>query len=79
MQAVKGMVQVDGVTYRIVRVGAARYDVIRVLDDARVGSFQSAPTFELKAERIEEPTLREVARTAIQRAKTSWVGRLVLA
>ena len=31
---VKGMVQVDGVTYRIVRVSSARYDVIRVLDGA---------------------------------------------
>jgi hypothetical protein len=76
---VKGMVLVDGVTYRIVRVASARYDVIRVLDDVRVGGFQSAPTLELSAVRISEGALREIARTAIQRAKTSWVGRPLLA
>jgi hypothetical protein len=76
---VKGMVQVDGFTYRIVRVASARYDVIRVLDDVRVGGFQSAPTFEVDASIIDASTLREIGRTAIQRAKTSWVGRLVLA
>jgi hypothetical protein len=75
---VKGMVQVDGVTYRIVRVASARYDVIRVLDDVRVGGFQSAPTFEVNESSIDETSLREIGRMAIQRAKTSWVGRLVL-
>jgi hypothetical protein len=79
MQAVKGMVQVDGVTYRIVRTAASQYDVIRVLDDARVGAFRSAPSLELLASTIEPALLREVARMAIQRAKTSWVGRLALA
>ena len=77
---VKGMVQVDGVTYRIVRVASARYDVIRVLDDVRVGGFQSAPTFEVsEGSKIDPGSLRKIGRTAIQRAKTSWVGRLVLA
>lgn len=75
---VKGMVQVDGVTYRIVRVASARYDVIRVLDDVRVGGFQSAPTFQVNESSIDETSLREIGRMAIQRAKTSWVGRLVL-
>jgi hypothetical protein len=76
---VKGMVQVDGVTYRIVRVSSARYDVIRVLDDVRVGGFQSAPTFEVSESTIDERSLRQIGRTAIQSAKTSYVGRLVLA
>ena len=76
---VKGMVQVDGVTYRIVRVASSRYDVVRVLDDQKVGAFQSAPTFEVTAVGITEGALREIAKTAIQRAKTSWVGRPLLA
>jgi hypothetical protein len=75
---VKGMVQVDGVTYRIVRVANARYDVIRVLDDVRVGGFQSAPTFAVSESSIDESSLREIGRMAIQRAKTSWVGRFAL-
>ena len=29
----KGMVQFGGVTYRIVKIRRARYDVIRILDD----------------------------------------------
>ena len=75
---VKGMVQVDGVTYRIVRVARSRYDVIRVLDDVRVGGFQSGPTFEVNASHVTEVAMREIGRMAIQRAKTSWVGPIVV-
>ncbi len=76
MQAVKGMVLVDGATYRIVRTARAQYDVIRVLDDALVGTFKSAPRLEVTSAVIEASRLREIAKTAIQGAKTSWVGRL---
>jgi hypothetical protein len=79
MRAVKGMVLVDGNTYRIVRVAAAQYDVVRVLDDARVGSFKSKPFLDLTPVSIEEGLLREIALTAIRGAKTSWVGRLTIA
>lgn len=78
MQAVKGMVLVDGATYRIVRTSRAHYDVVRISDDTLVGSFQSAPKLEVDATKVEEKLLREIARTAIQGAKTSWVGRLEL-
>lgn len=78
MQAVKGMVVVDGVTYRIVRTSRANYQVVRISDDATVGAFQSAPRLEVLSAKIEHGLLREVARTAIQGAKTSWVGRLEL-
>lgn len=78
MQAVKGMVLVEGATYRIVRTSRAHYDVVRISDDTLVGSFQSAPRLELTATLIDEQLLRDIARTAIQGAKTSWVGRLEL-
>ena len=78
MQAVKGMVQVAGTTYRIVRLGQGEYEVIRILDDARVGSFRSFPRVEVTSQGIELGMLREIARAAIQGAKTSWVGRLTL-
>ena len=72
---VKGMVQVAGTTYRIVRLGRGHYDVVRVLDDAPVGEFTSVPQVDVRAARIIEPALlREIARVAIQGAKTSWVG-----
>lgn len=78
MHAVKGMVVVDGVTYRIVRTAPASYQVVRISDDATVGAFRSAPRLEITAATIEHGRLREIARTAIQGAKTSWVGRIAL-
>jgi hypothetical protein len=70
------MVQVEGTTYRIVRVKRGHYNVIRVLDDVRVGGFSSGTSVELLPDGIEVELLREIARAAIQGAKTSWVGRI---
>ena len=78
MHAVKGMVLVEGVTYRIVRTAQAEYAVVRVLDDLTVGMFRNAPRIEVTSAAIEPKLMREVARMAIQGAKTSWVGRLGL-
>jgi len=73
---VKGMVQVDGTTYRIVRVKRGQYKVVRVLDDASVGVFSVGETFEMTPEGIDGELMREIARVAIQGAKTTWVGRI---
>ena len=78
MQAVKGMVLVDGATYRIVRTQRSHYEVVRISDDSIVGAFRSSPRLELTSTLIDPKLLREIARTAIQGAKTSWVGRLEL-
>jgi hypothetical protein len=78
MQAVKGMVLVNGATYRIVRLASAHYDIVRISDDTKVGAFKSAPRLEVTAASIDHGLVREIARTAIQGAKTSWVGRLEL-
>jgi len=75
---VKGMVQVAGTTYRIVRVKRGHYNVVRVLDDAPVGSFVSGPQVQVAADSIDLTLMREIARVAIQGAKTSWVGRSFL-
>jgi hypothetical protein len=77
MQSVKGMVQVSGTTFRIVRVVHGHYEVIRILDDTRMGSFWSEPTFKVSDCEHQE-LLREIARCAIQGGKTTWVGRLSL-
>jgi hypothetical protein len=74
---VKGMVQVAGSTFRIVRVSRGQYEVVRILDDARVGSFCLEPTLKV-SEGPSRELLREVARCAIQGGKTSWIGRLDL-
>ncbi|MEI9941354.1 MAG: hypothetical protein WDO69_29395 [Pseudomonadota bacterium] len=79
MQSViKGMVQVAGSTYRIVRVQRGQYSVIRILDDRRVGDFTASPAATTAVEGIEPALLREIMRVAIQGAKTSWVGHLAL-
>ena len=75
---VKGMVQVAGTTYRIVRLKPGEYGVVRLLDDVRVGAFSNAPVVQVSPDGIDAPLMREIARVAIQGAKTSWVGRLAL-
>lgn len=74
---IKGMVLVAGKTYRITRVSPGRYDVTRILDDVRVGTFQVGPPLVvLEAHGVEESLVREIGRTAVQAAKTSWMGRV---
>ena len=73
---VKGMVQVEGTTYRIVRLKRGHYKVVRVLDDASVGMFSVGTTFEMAPEGIDGELMREIARVAIHGAKTTWVGRI---
>lgn len=71
---VKGMVQLAGITYRIVRVASGSYSVVRISDDTEVGTFTLAPALGIEATRIEPAVMREVARLAIHTAKTSYVG-----
>jgi len=74
---VKGMVQVAGTTFRIARIGRGHYEVVRILDELRLGSFWNEPTFAV-SESVDQELLREVARCAIKGGKTTWVGRLDL-
>lgn len=76
---VKGMVQVSGVTYRIVRVERGMYDVVRILDDQNVGRFRTIPRVEVTAAKDSAETIAEIAKAAVKWGKTSWVGRLSFA
>ena len=76
---VKGMVQVLGSTYRVVRVGFGAYQVVRLLDDAEVGRFSTVPQARVESTVLDPNVMSEVVRAAIQGAKTSWVGRLSIA
>jgi hypothetical protein len=75
---VKGMIRVAGTTQRIVRVAHGQYDVIRVLDDTRVGAFSNGTTAKAVSHGIDDRLMRQIARLAVQGAKTSWVGCLPL-
>jgi hypothetical protein len=76
---VKGMVQVSGSTYRVVRVGFGVYDVVRLLDDVGVGRFRTVPSTLVESTALAPDLMGEIVRAAIQGAKTSWVGRLSIA
>jgi len=71
---VKGMVQLAGITYRIVRVAHGSYSVVRISDDRDVGRFHLAPALGVEPQGVEPALLREVARLAIHTAKTSYAG-----
>ena len=71
---VKGMVSLQGVTYRIVRVATGSYSVVRIRDDQEVGAFKTAPSLGIEARLVAPELLREVARLAIHTAKTSYAG-----
>ena len=73
--SIRGMVQVAGVTYRIVRVRAREYEVVRVLDDTRIGTFSLATAPAFSAEENALDIVKSVARAALQGARTSWVPR----
>jgi hypothetical protein len=74
--AVKGMVQVHSVTYRIVRLRAGQYEVVRLLDDARVGMFSLGSQTEAVCDGAAPELIREIARAALQGGRTSWVPRM---
>jgi len=76
MQTVKGMVQVSGATYRVVRMTPGSYEVVRLLDDAKVGAFRLGPPMEIRAQGIEVELMRKIAKAAVQQAKTTWIGPL---
>jgi hypothetical protein len=61
------MISVWGRTYRIVPVGAGRYDAIRLLDDTRIGSFGGG-----RSSTGDDGLLRQIAETAMRSAKTHW-------
>jgi hypothetical protein len=69
------MVQVEGVTFRIARIGPGMYEAVRILDDSRVGTFQNSPLKVLTHE-VEYDLMRGIALSAVHGAKVSWVGRL---
>jgi len=76
---VKGMVQVHSVTYRIVRVRSGHYDVVRLLDDVRIGSFTIGARRETLIEGESPEVIREVARAALQGGRTTWAPRRLTA
>lgn len=74
---VRGMVQVDSITYRIVRFAPGKYEVVRLLDDQNIGTFTLGGNRGVftDAEGRAADVVREVARRALQGGRTSWAPR----
>ena len=76
MYVIKGMVQVLGITYRVVQVRAAGYSVIRIHDDTEIGRFSCGGTLETTQIAVSDALMRQVANAAVHQGRTSWLGRV---
>jgi hypothetical protein len=75
MTIAKGMVVVGGITYRVSKLYAGKYEVVRILDDQCVGTFESEPKLVVEPDGIEPELLSEIAITALKQGKVSWSQR----
>jgi len=73
----RGMVVVQGVTYRIERTAPKRYSVVRLLDDREVGTFTTRPALRIHPIVVDVNVLRDVVRAALKSARTSAVWHAV--
>ena len=69
----RGMIQVLGKTYRIVE-RAEFHEIVRVIDDSRVGAFRHRPTIEIIYSLIGEDHMMEVVREVLRSARV-WQRR----
>jgi hypothetical protein len=76
MQRIKGMVEVEGTTFRIERVEDSVYEVIRLRDDVNVGAFPTSPIVSVVRSHLEPALTQTIARAAIRGGKVSWSRRL---
>jgi hypothetical protein len=68
---VKGLLSVRGVTYRIARVTPGAYEVVRILDELRVGTFECTPALRVMPEAVGSDLLREIAYAAMKQGQLS--------
>ena len=76
VQNAKGMVSFGGMTYRVEKIAHDRYEVVRILDDRRIGAFAREPNIQVMPEGVDSGLLREIAHLALRQGKISWAGRL---
>jgi hypothetical protein len=62
------------VTYRIGRLRHGEYEVVRILDDVRIGTFECSPNLTVTSSSIHPAFILSIARAAS--ARPSWVRRM---
>jgi hypothetical protein len=75
MKVTKGMVVVGGVTYRVTKLYTGKYEVVRIFDDRRVGTFECEPKLSVEPEGVSPELLSEIAIVALKQGKVSWSQR----
>lgn len=74
-----GMVQLFGTTYRVLRARSGCYEIVRIRDDVLVGSFSCGLTLSVTPLAVDAGLMKQLARAAVYRGKTSWMGPRVSA
>ena len=72
----KTLIRFGNVTYRIGRLRYGHYEVVRILDDARLGTFQSFPCLTVTSTTIHPAFILKIARAAARGASASWNERI---
>ena len=74
--AFKSLIRFGNVTYRIGRLRHGEYEVVRILDDVRIGTFGCFPELTVTSATIHPTFILKIARAAARTTGTSWIRRL---
>lgn len=74
MHSIRGMIQVAGTTYRIVKFLPVSYQVVRIRDEAVVGEFSCENSLKVYPYLVDTGLMKRIAGTAVQLGRTSWMG-----
>ena len=75
----KSLIRVGNVTYRIARLSYGNYEVVRILDDVRMGTFRSYPCLTVTSASIHPSFILKIAQAAARAKRPSWIERLAVA
>lgn len=72
----KTLIRFGNVTYRIGRLSRGQYEVVRILDDVRLGTFESYPSLTVTSSSIHPSFILRIAQAAMRGASPSFIARL---
>jgi len=72
----KTLVRFGNVTYRIGRLRHGEYEVVRILDDVRIGTFGCFPQLTVTSSSVHPAFILKIAWTAVRASRPSWIRRL---
>jgi hypothetical protein len=78
-QAFKPIVRLGSVAYRVTRLEPGTYEIVRIVDDRRMGTFRSVPTFQVTSSEIHPAFVRKIAALAAKAARPSFAERIASA